>query len=80
MGRRAPEAMVSGTKLIHVSLQEVSRGNGAMCDKCDELDEKIALAKRLSHPFLDRITLDRIAGLLEQYERDRKALHPEQND
>ncbi len=51
-----------------------------MCEKCDELDEKIAHVRRLSQPALDPLTLDRFAALLDQYESEKKALHPEEKE
>jgi hypothetical protein len=46
-----------------------------VCEKCDELDEKIAHVRRLSQPALDPLTLDNFAALVE-YESEKKALHP----
>ena len=49
-----------------------------MCDKCDELDEKIAHVRRLSQPALDPLTLERLGLLLKRYEDERNALRPEE--
>jgi hypothetical protein len=48
-----------------------------MCEKCEELDEKIAHTRRLAKAGLDALTLSRLNPLIEEYERRKKAFHPE---
>ena len=48
-----------------------------MCEKCEELDQKIAHVRRLAKAGLDALTLSRFAALIEEYERQKKALHPD---
>jgi len=48
-----------------------------MCEKCEEFDEKIAHTRRLAKTGLDALTLSRLETLIEEYERQKKALHPE---
>ena len=47
-----------------------------MCEKCIELDEKIARYKTLATRITDQLTLDGIALLVEQYEAQKRELHP----
>lgn len=49
-----------------------------MCEKCDELDQKIAHVRKLANAGLDQVTLERFAGLIEEYEAQKRALHPEE--
>jgi hypothetical protein len=49
-----------------------------MCNKCTELDDKIAHYKRISTCITDRLTLDRIKELLQQMKAEKSALHPKQ--
>jgi hypothetical protein len=49
-----------------------------MCEKCKELDSKIAHFRSLSSVVTDRMTLDGIETLIERYQAEKKALHPEQ--
>ena len=48
-----------------------------MCEKCNECDEKIARYKSLAVRLTDQITLDGIARLIEHYEIQKRALHPD---
>jgi hypothetical protein len=49
-----------------------------MCDKCVELDGKIAHYERLCKSILDQLTIDRINELVKQIKAQKAALHPEQ--
>jgi hypothetical protein len=49
-----------------------------MCDKCVELDGKIAHYERLSKSISDQLTIDRINELVKQIKAQKAALHPEQ--
>ena len=51
--------------------------SATMCEKCEMLDEKIAHTRRLAKAGLDDLTLSRFASLIAEYERQKKALHPE---
>jgi len=46
-----------------------------MCDKCDELDEKIANYRRFTAGS-DPLTAKRIAALIEDLRKMRESLHP----
>jgi hypothetical protein len=49
-----------------------------MCDKCTELDGKIAHYRWLASMITDQLTLDRIKELIAKLESQKAALHPEQ--
>jgi hypothetical protein len=49
-----------------------------MCDRCVELDHKIAHYQRLASRFTDQGLLDGIKELTERAEDQKAALHPEQ--
>ncbi|RXH10631.1 hypothetical protein [Bradyrhizobium guangzhouense] len=51
--------------------------SATMCKKCEELDQKIDHVRRLAKAGLDELTLGRFAALIDEYERQKKALHPE---
>jgi hypothetical protein len=48
-----------------------------MCDKCTELDKKIAHYRKLAAAVLDRRVLDGIHALIVKYEADKRAAHPD---
>ena len=48
-----------------------------MCEKCTELDDKIAHYKRISSHVTDQLTSDGIADLIKKLEAEKAALHPE---
>ena len=48
-----------------------------MCDKCSELNEKIARYRRISNFVTDKLTLEGIRGLIGRYEAEKRELHPE---
>jgi hypothetical protein len=48
-----------------------------MCEKCIEIDGKIAHYQRMSHFIIDQPTLDAIKKLTEQLQAEKVALHPE---
>lgn len=48
-----------------------------MCEKCDELDNKIAHYRRLAGQITDKQTLDGIAGLIAEMATSRAAIHCE---
>ncbi|MCP1973109.1 hypothetical protein [Bradyrhizobium elkanii] len=49
-----------------------------MCEKCVELDGKIAHLKALSPNVTDELTLAGMALLTKHYEDQKRELHPEQ--
>jgi hypothetical protein len=49
-----------------------------MCDKCVELDARIAHYERLSSGISDRMTLKGIKILMDQLKAQKDMLHPEQ--
>jgi hypothetical protein len=49
-----------------------------MCDKCVELDARIAHYERLSSGIRDRMTLKGIEILMDQLKAQKDMLHPEQ--
>jgi hypothetical protein len=49
-----------------------------MCDKCAEIDGKIAHYRRLSSAIFDQPTLDGIKQLIERMKAQKAALHPEE--
>jgi hypothetical protein len=51
-----------------------------MCDKCDEIDRKIAHFKDLAGRIFDQQTLNAIAALIAEQEAQKAALHPEQKE
>ena len=48
-----------------------------MCEKCAEFDKRIARYRELSMRTTDQPTLDGITLLIEQYEAQKKELHPD---
>ena len=52
--------------------------NKGMCEKCVELDKKIAHSQLLASRFTDQAMLDGIKELTEQAKGQKAALHPEQ--
>jgi hypothetical protein len=48
-----------------------------MCPLCSELDHRIDRCRRLSASTTDQLTLTGIAMLIEKYEADKQALHPD---
>lgn len=48
-----------------------------MCEKCEQLDQKIDHVRKLADAGLDELTLSRFASLVEEYERQKSALHPD---
>jgi hypothetical protein len=48
-----------------------------MCEKCTDLDFKIANYRRMFVVVTDQLARDAIAGLVEQMTTDKTALHPE---
>lgn len=48
-----------------------------MCEKCKRLDRKLDHYERLSRMLLDERAIESLRGLIEQYQADKKALHPD---
>jgi hypothetical protein len=49
----------------------------AMCEKCVEIDEKIARYRKLSSSVADQITIERVKALIEDLQAQKAALHLE---
>ena len=49
-----------------------------MCDKCNELDKKIAHYAKLSASITDQLTVERLIAMIAEMEAQKTALHPEQ--
>ena len=47
-----------------------------MCEKCVELDKKLAHYRQLSTWVVDKQALNGICIIIEKYEADKKAAHP----
>jgi hypothetical protein len=60
------------------SVSRLERSGGLMCDKCVELDKKIVRYRRVSSSLTDQITIDRIKTLIDELQRQKVKLHPEQ--
>ena len=48
-----------------------------MCDKCNEIDEKIEHYRRFAEQPFDALTVERVKSLLVDLEKQKQALHPE---
>jgi hypothetical protein len=48
-----------------------------MCAECDELDRRLARYRTLALRNGDQATIDGLAGLVEQYQARKRALHLE---
>jgi len=48
-----------------------------MCERCAEIDLRLAHYRELSTWLLDKLALDGIQSLIARYETEKKALHPE---
>jgi hypothetical protein len=48
-----------------------------MCDKCAEIDERIARYRRINEQIMDQQFNDRAKALIAQLEQEKAALHPE---
>lgn len=47
-----------------------------MCDRCDDLDKKIAQYRRLSEAIGDLTTIDRFREIVWKMQAEKVALHP----
>ena len=48
-----------------------------MCERCAQIDQKLAHYRELSTWVLDKLALDGIRGLIVRYETEKQTLHPE---
>jgi hypothetical protein len=46
-----------------------------MCDKCQQLESKIQRYGKFVTQGLDRLTIERINGLIQQLEQEKQAMH-----
>jgi len=51
-----------------------------MCNKCNEIDEKIAHYRRISQYVSDQLTRERIDQMFEDMVAEKRALHAEQEE
>jgi hypothetical protein len=51
-----------------------------MCEKCEELDAKIAHYRRFAGPQFDDLTVERIKALIADTQKIRDAMHPHRNE
>jgi len=49
-----------------------------MCDRCQELDEKIERYRRIAWAINDQRTVDKLVEMIAGMEAHKAALHPEQ--
>jgi hypothetical protein len=49
-----------------------------MCDRCLQVDDKIAHYRRISQYVTDQFTRDRLEKLFDEMRAEKLALHPEQ--
>ena len=48
-----------------------------MCDRCEQLDEKIEHYKKVISAMTDQLTIERIAALVQEMQTQKAALHSE---
>jgi hypothetical protein len=53
------------------------RGLG-MCEKCEEIDNKIERYRQIKRSIMDQLTVDRTRELIAELESSKVALHPKQ--
>jgi hypothetical protein len=56
---------------------ELQSGDEAMCEKCSELDDRIAHYVRLGSRITDKLTSEAIVELVERMKAEKVALHSE---
>ena len=49
-----------------------------MCEKCDEIDQKIEKYTRIAHGVTDQLTLDRLKAAVAEMTAEKAALHPQE--
>ena len=54
-----------------------SCGSVIMCEKCADIDERIAHYHRIANNITDKVTLDRILELIVTLDAEKAALHSE---
>lgn len=54
-----------------------NRNGAAMCDKCENIDEKIAHYRGLASRVTDRIANEGIKGLIDELLAEKNGIHPE---
>jgi|HubBroStandDraft_2_1064218.scaffolds.fasta_scaffold3433850_1 hypothetical protein len=48
-----------------------------MCDKCEEIEAKVARYRRLADGINDKPTIEQLSALVRNLETEKMALHPE---
>jgi hypothetical protein len=66
------------TVLAHWGQLTRANADAAMCDKCNEIDEKIERYRRFTHAVADQDFVDRLNALIRDLEREKIALHPKE--
>jgi hypothetical protein len=73
-----PAQIESGGVLVNVDEQKRCCGlSPIMCEKCRELDQKIARYRQIAERVLDAQLTDGLAKLIEEAEAEKVALHAE---
>jgi hypothetical protein len=49
-----------------------------VCDKCEQLNEKIEHYEKMAVSIGDRVTVERLMALIDNLQAQKAALHPEQ--
>ena len=52
---------------------------GIMCEKCEEIDKRIARYQRVLLSIGDQVTIDRAKELIADLKAQKVALHPKQS-
>jgi hypothetical protein len=52
----------------------------AMCEKCQEIDRKIERYRTLAKQVSDPMTHEEAKKLIDKFEAEKGALHPERNE
>jgi hypothetical protein len=71
---------VAHAALARYACFRVLEGRNAVCDRCVELDGKIAHYRSLASRFADQALLDGIKELMERAKVEKAALHPERTE
>ena len=67
-----------GSKAASVRRWPPSPAESAMCDRCQELDEKIERYRTIAWAINDQRTVDKLVEMIAGMEAQKAALHPEQ--
>jgi hypothetical protein len=73
---RAIRKQIGNSGFITSRMNSRAKRKTSMCEKCIEIDEKIARYKRVAVSILDQATIDGLQILIERAEAEKKTLHP----